>query len=174
MPIDWTEQNSIGWWHWTKVLLMQPHCCLLDIHSLLFLPCPGTQFGNSEGLISGSLWKASWPPRTSIYISWKGNNNMDNILHISEHLSAKCLTSRCETYWEAWELFGNRRAACTWLDRGVNLREDVRTLHSYREEGLQPFHSLEALEGRWSRDLGPGRSISLSCLPMLWNSKEKP
>lgn len=63
---------------------------------------------------------------------------MDNILHISEHLSAKCLTSRCETCWEAWELFRSRRAACTWLDRGVNLREAVRTLHNYREEGVNP------------------------------------
>lgn len=100
---------------------------------------------------------------------------MDNSLHISEHLSAKCLTSRCETCWEAWELFGNnKRAACTWLDRGVNLREDVGTLHNYREEGLQPSRSLEALEGRWSRGVGPGRSTSLSRFPKLWNSKENP
>lgn len=60
------------------------------------------------------------------------------------------------------------------MDRGVNLRDDVGTLHNYREEGPQSFHSLEALEGRWSRGLGPGRSMSLACLPMLWNSKENP
>lgn len=43
-----------------------------DIHFLLFLPCPRTQIGYSEGLIPGPLWRASWPLETSVDVSMQG------------------------------------------------------------------------------------------------------
>lgn len=57
---------------------------------------------------------------------------MHSKLHINEHLSAKCLTNRDETCWEAREMLGNSKragkhhlAGCTCLDKEGSLREEA-------------------------------------------------